>query len=447
MAKKLFKRKGSYYKNNNQEKTKVLFMKKQLFNHELSLQQRHVVDFTYAEKFMYGRIDRYNVPMILSRKGVENIEFFPDTTIGAHKFVIRAFNDMMQAFQVDTMNGKIPPDSMISKDMTPVKGYQDPEKLYKDYIDTFFGVIVKRFKRSNKPILNFDQFMSMLRAQLTTGEGIRTMPFTKSAFIKSRFCPINCSGFVIEVKNLKHSNDTMKVNDFFNSPAWPYYVNACNNFGFMIDGNAPWRLVADIESEGMNRAKKAAGQPSETAAQLFQQFYTYVYASDYRDFPKRLLNLYNLCRDKSYVIPEYCNISRKTIPSIVKSENYTVQTLIDKYGQRYFLKHFCELRILEEETTHSDFEMQKLVESALDYYKLSDLKSAIWTFEETLNKTFDYNGSMSYYFKRQEDMDRENEESRPEQGYSAAGAPSPAATGGGATGGGGGTTGGGGGGY
>ena len=50
-------------------------------------------------------------------------------------------------------------------------------------------------------------------------------------------------------------------------------------------------------------------------------------------------------------------------------------------------------------------------------------------------------------FKRQEDMDRENEESRPEQGYSAAGAPSPAATGGGATGGGGGTTGGGGGGY
>ena len=57
MAKKVIKRKNRYYVKNNQETAKGAFYKKKLYRNEMSRQKQHVVNFTYAEKFLYGRVD------------------------------------------------------------------------------------------------------------------------------------------------------------------------------------------------------------------------------------------------------------------------------------------------------------------------------------------------------------------------------------------------------
>ena len=65
-----------------------------------------------------------------------------------------------------------------------------------------------------------------------------------------------------------------------------------------------------------------------------------------------------------------------------------------------------QIRFAEEESEFSENERQAIVDSCLDLskgsYKYDDLyiQGALNAFERILNKTFDYNGSLSYISKR-----------------------------------------------
>ena len=449
MAKKVIKRKNRYYVKNNQETAKGAFYKKKLYRNEMSRQKQHVVNFTYAEKFLYGRVDKFNVPIVLNRTGQEQLVDYSDSGVTTFKFVAHAFENMMSSFRKDTMIGKVPPDPILNANMVPVKGYESPDSLYEEYFNIFSTTIAKKLKASNKPILNFHQFVTMLQELLYTGESIRRMPFTKSGFIKSRLCPINCSSFVLEIGDFKHSNDVEKFKKFYNSPAWDYYVNACNDYGFMIDANAPWRLVADLESTGMKTTATNLGLGYGDASELFLSKFQRVFASDFAFFSQRLLNLYNHIRDKSYVVPVYCEKSQTTIPKAFFSKNYTLQQLQNEFNERYFLRIYLNLRILEEETSHNMEELQNFANSVFGYINAYGITTSLRVFEEIINETFDYNGSMTYYFKRATEMETGMQESLGSGTSSTSPAPSqPQQINVGGTGGtGGGATGGGGGGY
>ena len=440
MAKKVIGRKGRYYVKNNNESLRLAFYKKQLFNNLAVKQPRHVVDFTYAEKFLYGRVDNFNVPIRLNSKGRSRLATIPNTNIMAQDFVIEAFNQMITAFKRDTLSGKIPHDPIFNFNMVPVKGYEDPNVLYEEYFENFTKVIVKKF--SEKQILNFGQFMLLLEQLLQTGEGIRSMPFTKSAFVKSRLCPINASSLVLEFGNYKHSNDIQKVDMFFNNPLWNYFMQACNNYGFIIDARAPWRIVADIESDAMRGIMLVAGSSTFPSNRLFLDRYERVFAREFADFSANMLRLYNAVRERSYVVPAYCPERKKTIPQRFISKQYTIDSLKKEFDEKYFLKFYLKIRISEEESERSDKEKQEFADSVFHYIDAYGITRALKAFESILNKTFDYNGSMSYYFKKQAFMDKNLEESQ--SGDTNQSMMSQVGAGGTA---GGGTTGGGGGGY
>ncbi len=71
------------------------------------------------------------------------------------------------------------------------------------------------------------------------------------AYTKSKLNSLTNSGLALEIADAPYDNDDQKINDFVNSKNWEFYVNACNSYGFMIDINAPWRLIADLDSEAM----------------------------------------------------------------------------------------------------------------------------------------------------------------------------------------------------
>ena len=74
---------------------------------------------------------------------------------------------------------------------------------------------------------------------------------TYPAYIKSKECPINVSGLVIEIGSIKTNDDNFKYENFYKSANWEFFLNACNTYGFMVDCNMPNRLVADIGSATM----------------------------------------------------------------------------------------------------------------------------------------------------------------------------------------------------
>jgi len=393
---------GINHTKSNNERTLKLFYKKIVYKNDLKGFGNHVMDFTYAEKFLYGRVSRYYVPVILKTENeIVQLSGEDEQGIGALNFVVHAFKDMNLQFKKRSKLGIIKSDDPYLSNLRVHKGYENPEILYEQYHKSYSDVLKKRFTKDNIAVLNFDVFLTNLQNIIFSGEGVRRMPFTQPAFIKSRLCPINCSGLVIEIADLKFSNDDDKYEKFVNSPNWQFYVNAANDHGFMIDRNAPWRLVADINSLGMQRRMElfAPNAMGSTAAFL-NAFYKSSPPVYYINFKRYLLNLYDKVRLNFYTIPSACGKGSPTLRNRA-SKRYSMQTLTQEYSEEDFLRLYFKIRLAEEETQFSEAKKLKLMNDSIEIYNANrNLTSALFVFERILNLPFDYNGSMSYYINR-----------------------------------------------
>jgi len=318
----------------------------------------------------------------------------PEKSISAINFVVDAFNGLALEFKRCAASGQIRSDEPFLSNLTVYKAYEDPEKLYNEYLTTYFNSIANEFQRRKVQVKNFDEFITEF--ELLLESSIREIPFTKAAYVKSRYCPINCSGLAVEIADLDCANDEEKINNFVNSPNWEFYVNACRSYGFMVDRFIPWRLVADIGnaptiSPMLNYSSKYG---YETTNQILVSGYEYAHVSFYNKFKYFLLNLYNKVKPTGIQEIRHCSGVPKIF--ITYPQIYTIDQLTKKYSEEYFLKLYFDLRFLEEESQFKDFEKEMLIDDCLELYQHKSEWVALETFERILNKTFDYQGSLSY---------------------------------------------------
>ena len=50
-----------------------------------------------------------------------------------------------------------------------------------------------------------------------------------------------------------------KVNDYFNDDQYIKFLNICESYGFKVNRNAPWQLIADLENDQMRKYAAAEG--------------------------------------------------------------------------------------------------------------------------------------------------------------------------------------------
>ena len=127
------------------------------------------------------------------------------------------------------------------------KSYVNDSIKYNDYQEKLTLSLKNNLNINN--INNFDSFIKELLSTLTIVT--RSYPLSMPAYIKSRRNSITNTGLALEIADVAYDNDEQKISEFVNSKNWDFYVNACNSYGFMIDINAPWRLVADLDSIAM----------------------------------------------------------------------------------------------------------------------------------------------------------------------------------------------------
>ena len=78
-----------------------------------------------------------------------------------------------------------------------------------------------------------------------------TMPFTRTGFIASKYCPLNISGLIIDLENTSLGDDAKKISDLLSQPSFSFYISSAKNHGFLVDKNVPSRLVADMSNPKM----------------------------------------------------------------------------------------------------------------------------------------------------------------------------------------------------
>jgi hypothetical protein len=267
------------------------------------------------------------------------------------------------------------------------KSYKNIDITYNQYQINLVNALKKNINTNN--IQNFERFTKELL--FTLNILTKTFPMSMPAYTKSRLNGLTNSGLALEIAEASYENDDQKISEFVNSKNWEFFVSACNSYGFMIDIETPWRLVADLDSEAMKGYASAYGLRSTDA--VLNLGFSSTHNKFYNQLPDQLLRLYN------EIVPTHITTFDECGSKVIATERYTRESLSEKYSNDFFLKFYFELRFLEEENTFSEAERDRIVKDCLQISRSVDNPASLATFERYINQPFDYRGSLSYVVK------------------------------------------------
>ena len=215
---------------------------------------------TWYNKGLYGKVDTdYNSIIttdqwILDTLITPSIKTIPsgEEEIFAMNFVVDAFVDF-QAHMSEAANlGDIHTKGSAFVPITPKGGWRSGENQYKEYLIALYEGFAGAFLEQNqhyKKVTDFKDFIKTFSDFLDTT--MPDFPLSKSGFVLSHNFPLSATGLAIEIADQSFGDDAPKYNDFITDKNFSFYLGAAQQFGFRVDKNAPWRLVADIKSNKM----------------------------------------------------------------------------------------------------------------------------------------------------------------------------------------------------
>jgi hypothetical protein len=390
---------ATFYKESNNEKTEDLYDKSLIYISDMSQYARKyscVVDFAFAEKAFYGKVDRDFVtiePNVISRfSGIQNAE--STNALQVMSFVADAFAGLSRHFQRSVQIGAIRQNDPYLSNLVAYDAYTNPSEAYSEYFNTLIVAMSRVKERKEINFKNFDEFIKFF-VDFSKGVG-RRYPVTKTGYIRSRFNTLLNSGLAIEVADIAYTNDNEKIESFVNSPNFEYYLNACNSYGFMVDIRAPWRIIADLDSVAIRDFASRYGYDSTDGILLGA--YKKSHNSALRELPNQLLNIYNELSDV-YTESESCNGRTNTV--IIEPKEYTLENINNLYSESYFINLYCMLRMLEEESKLSEARQKQIITDTINLSRVKDLQTALGRFERIVSQPFDYRGSLSYVVREQ----------------------------------------------
>ncbi len=189
-------------------------------------------------------------------------------------------------------------------------------------------------------------------------------PITRTSYLLHKSTPRNISGLVVELSLKDKTDDTAKAEFVLsttkkaknvvdaNNPSrvikyehesfeqefvsnYDWFMNLAANYGFLVNKNAPWVLVADITSEEMQKyaerfRMKSATDSLEpgTASEYFDKFCSKTYLDDAQSFIDFMVTLYRDFLDVyPYIVkPKYFQGCNMTIPTKEPREPLTAHS-------------------------------------------------------------------------------------------------------------------------
>lgn len=226
------------------------------------------IDFINHKSF-YGRIDTNNRSIYPSEKFLKMVN--TEKTVLLLNFVADAANDMMEKVARMVQVGKIKSTSAYAQ-FEPKTGWTSFTGAHHSFMKGMFELFIAKYATSDKfykKITDFNSYVTHFTNFLDAF--LPVYPMTRSNIQLSQNINPNISGLVFEIDSDPHDNDEKKYKKYILDPNFEDIARIANGFGFMIDKNAPWRFVADLESKQMKDRMEDLG--FETLHDMFAAYY------------------------------------------------------------------------------------------------------------------------------------------------------------------------------
>jgi len=273
-------------------------------------------------KNLYGKVNHKGEVVYLSET---NLKEYPsegsDIVLGID-FVVDAFKDLQSHMkkaaigQLLNLKGELEIRTPRAK-----KGWISEKQLYNKYIETLYDGIVGTWFKNNlreTDIKGLSSFNKSMMEMMTINNGQAIL--SKSAFIVSKLTPARICGLIVEISMKDHDDDKEKFT-WIKDTNYEFFKASAQNHGFMIDANAPWRLIADINNPVMMKHMDKYGV---TPQNLFKKYYYRSYKYDIENLKDILVGFYNTY---SHSYPTI--IETTTCDGVVGGKTKT--TMVDRY--------------------------------------------------------------------------------------------------------------------
>ena len=389
---------AKYFTESNNESTLKLFNKRFIYKKIVHGSRfENIVSFADGEKIFFGRMDRRFVPIVVKKSSLKYVGVSADSLkpVQAVNFVADLFNEMVNQFDKCATTGKIKTNDPYLSRLKAYRAYEDPEAQYELYKALYYDALKQYISRNSVKFKNFDEFIKMIMPVIKISAA--KQPITYTGYVKSNNCSVLNSGLAIEIADLNYDNDLDKIDNFVKSKNWEFFVNACDSYGFMIDYNVPWRIVADIGSKGVLEIAERYG--FSNVEEILGRQYHQASIKGLSELGKTFFDLYNNVRPQTYydnIVCEDGSIKRVA----VKTESYDYFDFTTKYPTSYFVDLYLKLRIYEEQPDMPEYKMKNIVHEQNRIFRTTGVVNSInEKFESIINKTFDKRGSLTYTIK------------------------------------------------
>ena len=166
--------------------------------------------------------------------------------VSALNFVAVAFSDFRDSFIRKTNNSTIqaPP---YMQGLIPKSGFTSFDDLYSNWL-VYCSAKYSSFLQNDLSITTYQTYLDVLKKHFINN--LRNFPITKSGFCLSSKNDIKTTGLAIELTDLDPNVDTFK-GEIVQSVNFKCFVEEAQRYGFYVDKNVPWRLLANLDSKMM----------------------------------------------------------------------------------------------------------------------------------------------------------------------------------------------------
>jgi hypothetical protein len=243
------------FKGGNSTSTRTNFIDRKKYKEAVKIEGVDFID-TWYEKPNYGLLNSKFEPVYLNVQDagltLRNFEGVTDLSVRALPFVVKAFDVFRSAYNDVVDNTRLSYPKFLES-LAPVKAHINLDSVYESYIDSYITQTLELLQQSAAELKTFDQVMEKTLELFELN--IKDFPVSRSGFLLSDICPANVSGLCIELANLSYSEDSIK-GEIIQSKDFQCFAENANAAGFYVDKNAPWRLIANLESDIMKEEIK-----------------------------------------------------------------------------------------------------------------------------------------------------------------------------------------------
>jgi len=350
-----------------------------------------VEDFFISKQLsFYGRIDSEDnfISPIASRTAAFKTKTISSNAPRALDFVVDAYKGFMREFQ-DLINSGICGVTASDINLEVVRAWTRFEDLQKAAFMSFSGNLEKHvlaatleasYQKKKNDLVTIEQFMEKVTefTKLVSGK----VPLTATAVMASRFCSLQSSGLAIILEDSAFDDDEKK-SIFMDKKIFDFYRQAAMKHGFMIDRNAPWQIVANIDSDPMAEYMKNRFTSKE---ELANTHYYKIYYKDIGLLKKFILMTWNSFVDNNRYASHHDHDSGT--PIFYKRERLNLAQLNDKYDNAFWIRYYCKIKQseLQNKGIFNDIFVKNLIKNAIHIEKNIDMPAAL----DYINKQFSY---------------------------------------------------------